>query len=387
VRALKPRLLFVAESGTDVRLVEGLAEHFELTILARRIAGGVEVSHPPSIQVPTTIGPADRFAFAQRAFREIVRRRKQIDIVLVQGYSLAALACNIARALTKIPVLMLVCSPVETYYLCRRSHPHGPPYRPREAQAIYFLSRLNALLGRDYVVLSRHLEEVVRSHGARHVHNIPIYGVDTRIFAPPLRAKLELKQQLALPTDGTLLFFSSRVAPEKDSETLLKAVRLLLDRGEDLWILHRSGGYRQFLADASRFALRDRVIATDAVHPHRQLPLDYQACDVCIQASRAEGLGFSPLEALACETPVIATAVGGLKETIIDGRTGWTYPVGDHHALARALQDLIAHPGEAHARARRGREMVRARFSRQFAFGQFRSLVDRILSRNGAPEH
>ena len=44
-------------------------------------------------------------------------------------------------------------------------------------------------------------------------------------------------------------------APEKDGETLLAAVRSLLDAGRDLWLLHRSGGYRAFLHDAQRFQL------------------------------------------------------------------------------------------------------------------------------------
>jgi glycosyltransferase involved in cell wall biosynthesis len=247
------------------------------------------------------------------------------------------------------------------------------------------LARVNALVGEEYVVLSEHLEQVVRSHGARRVHNIPIYGVDTRIFAPPPVNKCELKQQLKLPTDGTLIFFSSRVAPEKDSETLLRAVRRLIDEGEQVWLLHRSGGYRQFLSDAERFGLREHVIATDAVHPHQELPLDYQACDICVQASREEGLGFSPLEALACETPVIATAVGGLKETIIDGRTGWSYPVGDDEALACALRDVIQRSDEAKSRAKAGRRLVQQRFDRAVVFEELVTLSEKVMRRSGIP--
>ena len=113
--------------------------------------------------------------------------------------------------------------------------------------------------------------------------------------------------------------------------------RVLIDRGRDVWLLHRSGGYREFIKDAERFGVAERVVATDAVHPHQQLPLDYQAADVFVQASRAEGLGFAPLEALACGTPVVAAAVGGLKETIRDKETGWSYPAGDVDWLARSI--------------------------------------------------
>ena len=372
---MKRRLLFIVESGTDVRLVEGLAERFELQIVARKIEGGVEISQSTDAGFDMTLGPAGRTAFADFVFRQLLRRH-DVDAVLVQGYSLAALAANLARQITGTPTLMLVCSPIEAYYRCRLKNPGGPPYRKFEAGTLNFLARTNALLSDTYIVLSRHLGEVVRVHGARRILNIPIYGVDTTIFHPASKPKSELKAELGLPTNGTLIFFSSRVAPEKDSETLLRAVRRLLDQNEDLWLLHRSGGYREFLRDAERFGIAERVIATDAVHPHCGLPLDYQACDVCVQASREEGLGFSPLEALACETPVIATRVGGLKQTIRDGETGWTYPVGDDKALAACLQKVIQNPAEATRRARNGRAMVRTEFDRQLVFDRFAAYLE-----------
>jgi len=383
----RARLLFVVESGTDVRLVDGLAEHFELSIIARKIEGGREINWPPSANVPVTLGPSGRAAFARFVFRELLRHKSQIDVVLVQGYSLAALATNVSRQFTSKPVLLLVCSPVEAYYRCRRAFPDGRPYHKHEAALLDFLARANAMASPEYVVLSRHLEELVRSHGARRVHNVPLYGVDTHLFTPPLQPKSEIKKRLQLPTDGVLIFFSSRIAPEKDSETLLRAVRRLVDSGQHLWLLHRSGGYQSFVRDAERFGVAGRVIATDAVHPQRQLPLDYQTCDLCVQASREEGLGFSPLEALACGVPVIATAVGGLKETVIDGRTGWTYPVGDDQRFAAAIAEAVANPVEAQRRAALGRQLVCERFDRQRVFRDFADLIDRITGMAGSKAH
>ena len=375
---MKQRLLFVVESGTDVRLVEGLAERFDLHLLMRRIEGGVEISRPPAVAVHGTLGPSGRAKFAIFVLRQLFRWRNWADAVLVQGYSLAALAANIARQVTGTPTMMLVCSPVEAYYRCRIDHPNGRPFVKHEAKILDALARANALMGERYVVLSDHLADVVRGHGARQVRKIPIYGVDTDIFRPPQPPKSALKRQLGLPATGTLIFFSSRVAPEKDSETLLRAFRQSLDQGHDLWLLHRSGGYRQFLADAESFGIAHRVIATDAVHPHVQLPLDYQVSDICVQASREEGLGFSPLEALACETPVIATAVGGLRETIIDGQTGYTYPAGDSKELAAKLLRAISDPREAHRLARNGRALVQRQFDRKAVFEQFVKLVESI---------
>jgi glycosyltransferase involved in cell wall biosynthesis len=97
-----------------------------------------------------------------------------------------------------------------------------------------------------------------------------------------------------------------------------------------------------------------------------------------VQASREEGLGFSPLEALACGVPVVAASVGGLRDTIRDGDTGWSYPVGDADALARALRETLDDPVEARRRAMRGREMVCATYERSLVFD---ALLDALAPR------
>jgi glycosyltransferase involved in cell wall biosynthesis len=363
-------LIFVVESGTDVRLAEGLAGRFALTILARPIAGGVVISQTPTATLKTILLPGSRLGFARAVYRYLRVHRAEIDVVLVQGYALAAFAANLAGRLSGTRTAMLVCSPVEAYYRCRIAHPEpGKPYRSVELLAASILARLNARLGRLYLVLSKHLVETVRAHGTRRpILVVPVYGVDTRSFVPPGEPKAELRARLGLPAPGALVFFSSRIAPEKDTETLLEAVKLLHEKGRDLWLLNRSGGHERLLEKAAALGIRERVIATDAVHPSRELPLTYQASDLCVQASREEGLGFSALEALACEVPVVAAAVGGLLETVIEGETGFTYPPGNAAALAAAIERALDDPVEATRRAKAGRALVEREYERGVAF-------------------
>jgi glycosyltransferase involved in cell wall biosynthesis len=381
------KLLFVVESGTDVRLVEGLAESFDLTVLARRIRGGVEVSQVPDGTIRIITGPASRVAFALAVAWHLAARTRAYDRVIVQGYGVAALAANLIGRFARIPVTMLVCSPVESYYRCRRdARDPRHPYRPLALAGLVLLARANARLGRNYVVLSRYLEQVVRGHGTRAaVRVVPVYGVDTDLFRPSREPRHVLRAKLGLPHDAVLAFFSSRIAPEKDGATVLEALRLLRKEGRDVRLLHRSGGYREFVTLAEQHDVADAVIATDAAHPVRELPLSYQASDLCIQASRDEGLGFSPLEALACEVPVVATAVGGLRETIVDGVTGWTYPLGDAGALAAAMAALLDHPEEALRRARAGRAMVMERFERRAVFFELREALTTAAPDGAAP--
>jgi glycosyltransferase involved in cell wall biosynthesis len=202
-----------------------------------------------------------------------------------------------------------------------------------------------------------------------------VYGVNTSIFSPDGEPRAALRARRGLPSSGSVIFFSSRVAPEKDAETLLAAIRRLVDGGRDVWLLHRSGGFRAFLEAAKTAGVAERVIATDAVHPVKELPLDYRASDLLVQASREEGLGFSPLEALACGTPVVATSVGGLAETIVDGQTGWTYPVGNVEALARCISEALDNPAEASKRAAAGRRMVIDHYETHAAFDRLAAVL------------
>jgi glycosyltransferase involved in cell wall biosynthesis len=371
------RLCFVVESGTDVRLVNGLAERFDLTVLGRQIPTGFPVNHAPEDGSEIIVGPASRGSFARLVWARLVSRPR-FDVVLVQGYALAALAANLASRVGGVPTFMLICSPIERYYRCRQHDDSSTSkrYRPWEYWGLKALARLNGRVGRRYVVLSRHLADVVRSHGTRaRVDIVPVYGVDTRVFHPAPDSPATIRQRIGLAAGHPLIFYSSRVAPEKDSDTLLLAFRTLLAQGRRIHLLHRSGGYRQFAELAERHGVSEFVTAREPRHPLRGLALDYQASDVCVQASREEGLGFSPLEAMACGVPVVATAVGGLCETVVEGVTGWTYPVGDAMALADRISTALDNPGEARRRAAAGRRLVIEHYERGEVFNRLELLL------------
>ena len=354
---------FIVESGTDARMLEGLAERVRLTTLVRDVPGGRAVSQPTAVKV--RLQPANRVAFAWATLRWLLTH--SYDAVLVQGYGVAALAANVACRIRRQPCWMLVCSPAAEYYAARRAA--GAEFAAATLAAIQSLAWVNGRVGRRYIVLSEYLRRVVSRHArGGPVHVIPVYGVDPRVFSVATEDRASLRRTRGLPVDGVILFNSSRVAPEKDSGTLVEAFRRLVDEGRDVYLLHRSGGYREFQSLAGRAGVASRVIAADAVDPRRELPLDYRASDLCVQASREEGLGFSVLEALACGTPVVASAVGGLTEIVQDDVTGWTAPPGDAEALARAIRRALDHPADARRCAAAGGAMVRARYDSDRAF-------------------
>lgn len=368
--SLAMRLAFVIESNTDRRLVEGLGARFDLTVVARsrRIT---EFPPRPSRQVRQITGPADRARYAAWLVTRLAgaHGRELADAVLVQGYGPAALAANLAARLGGPPVTMLVCNPAERYYRCRARAEGGPPFRRAELALIAGLGRANARIGRRYAVLSEHLRDVVRGQGARgSVELAPVYGVDLEVFSPDDRDAASTRAALGVGPDQGLLFFSSRLAPEKDGETVLRAVAALAAEGRDLRLLIRARDHSDLVALAERHGVADRLLTGDMVDPGPELASLLRAADVVVQGSREEGLGFAVLEALACGTAVVASAVGGLRETILDGRTGWSCPPGEAGAMAVAIAHALDDPQEAHRRTEAGRRLVAERFASDRAY-------------------
>jgi glycogen synthase len=89
----------------------------------------------------------------------------------------------------------------------------------------------------------------------------------------------------------------------------------------------------------------------------------YSHAEVFVCPSVYEPFGLINLEAMACETPVVASAVGGILEVVEDGRTGVLVPPGRPDALAAALRGVLDDPERARSMGRAGRRRVEERFS------------------------
>jgi glycosyltransferase involved in cell wall biosynthesis len=97
--------------------------------------------------------------------------------------------------------------------------------------------------------------------------------------------------------------------------------------------------------------------------PNGDLSLYHALADVLVAPSLFEAFGIPPVEAAASGLPVVATTVGGLAETVVDGKTGILVPPADSGAVADAVAALLSDPARAVALGRAGRERVLARFT------------------------
>jgi N-acetyl-alpha-D-glucosaminyl L-malate synthase BshA len=100
--------------------------------------------------------------------------------------------------------------------------------------------------------------------------------------------------------------------------------------------------------------------------------------DLFLLPSETEAFGLAALEAMACEVPVIATAVGGLPEVVVDGETGYLRPVGDVAGMADAALELLADEELRKRMGAAGRRRAIENFGRDAIVARYRAIYRRV---------
>lgn len=359
--------MYVFDTISDVRFVDGFAPRFDLTIVTAGPAMDL-LTNIPAIHVRTFALPGSRFTFIFKAAKWLIRHRRRYDVVFVLGNTTAALAANLAGLVTRRPVAQIEGRTTVEYYITKRDS-MNPAVFWFGFIAIKAMVWLNYRLVTVVAPCTASIAAVSRNP---NIEIIPWYGIDTAAFNGD-GSKEDARRALDLPLDAEIIFYRSRIAPEKDPETFIRAVSRLRAAGRNVVALYVGAEFQEFLEMASGHELD--VIARNHVHPLDELPNYYRAADVLVQTSKAEGLALSTLEALACEVPVVASATGGMLETIRPQQTGILVPEGDDEAVAIAVASLLDNPLEAQRLAKGGREMVLREYSAEVTFQLWEQLA------------
>jgi type III pantothenate kinase len=185
-----------------------------------------------------------------------------------------------------------------------------------------------------------------------HVRVVPC-GVDTDLFCPG---------EETVADAGPTLLTVGRLVPRKGIDTAVRALarlargELLVVGGPDAGELQDDPEVKRLTEVALEHRVNDRVRFVGSV-PHHEMPALYRAADVVLATPWYEPFGITPVEAAGCGVPVVGSAVGGLLDTIVDGRTGRLVPPHDDRAVGEAVAALLAEPETArswgwHARRR-----------------------------------
>jgi glycosyltransferase involved in cell wall biosynthesis len=160
--------------------------------------------------------------------------------------------------------------------------------------------------------------------------------------------------------DGRLVGNVARLAEQKGQRDLIAAAQLVLERHPDVRFTVAGEGELRGQLEALAAPLGDRF---ELLGRRDDVPGVLASLEVFAFPSRFEGLCLAVIEAQAAGVPVVATPVGGIRETVVDGETGWLVPPGDVDALAERISWVLEHGAEARAVAERARANVLERFS------------------------
>jgi glycosyltransferase involved in cell wall biosynthesis len=163
-----------------------------------------------------------------------------------------------------------------------------------------------------------------------------------------------------------LLGYISSLVPYEGVEVLLRGVRELLDRGEDVGVVVVGDGTARagWEREAEALGLGDRCRFTGRV-PHAEIQGYYEAIDVFVVPRRDERVcrlvtPLKPVEAMALERCVVVSDLPALAEMVEEGVTGRTFPAEDPVALADVVQPLLGRPATRAALGAAARERVAA---------------------------
>lgn len=236
------------------------------------------------------------------------------------------------------------------------------------------------------------LRKLVSQRG--NVEIIPC-GTDVENFYP--LSKAEARQQLGLDSKDKVVLYVGRFDPRKGIETLVRAYAELRDRltaqeldPQHLHLLIVGGSDPKEADGAERERIAGLVESLGIAEfttfvgmvGHDRLPYYYTAADVCVIPSHYEPFGLVAIEAMACGTPVVASAVGGLKFTVIPDETGLLVSPQDVNGFATAIERILADNLWAHKVRKQASARVQENFSWTGVAIQLSDLYRRLLAQS-----
>lgn len=222
------------------------------------------------------------------------------------------------------------------------------------------------------LVNSRYSREVVLRVFGRDARVCRL-GVDTRTFAPAPTSRSDRPATLTPTVISVGAFF-----PEKGAEFVLRAVARVRPKPKLVWI--GNAAWPSYLEDLEKLACDVDVtfeprtgVSDDA------LVEELRSANVFVYAPSLEPLGYAPLEAMSCGTPVVAVAEAGVRETVIEGIGGRLVDARDEDAFAAAVSDLLSSPETVADLGRSARRHVEDHWSSERATGAIEAELERVV--------
>jgi glycosyltransferase involved in cell wall biosynthesis len=354
----------------------------EVTVYTRRDGEGLadRVAMAPGVTVEhVSAGPARPvpkdllLPFMGRFGRELARSwRRRPPAVVHAHFWMSGLAALRAAAAFDVPVVQTFHALGVVKRRHQGDHDTSPPQR--QAEEALILGAADGIVA----TCSDELFELVRLGANRRCVSVIPCGVDLKRFRPDGPAWPRGRRHR--------LVVVSRLVPRKGIGNAISALagvpdcELLVAGGPPQEELDGLPEVRRFRRLAAAEGVDDRVHFLGGLEQERVAEL-VRSADVVACVPWYEPFGMVALEAMACGIPVIASAVGGLVDTVVDGVTGVHVPARRPEELTRALHDLLSRPRLRAVMGAAGAERARRRYGWDTIAGRTADLYARLAAR------
>ncbi len=302
------------------------------TVPMQEIIGGIPVHHPRFAVLPGLFKHWDGSLLYRHTLRQMrgsapLERCDLIDVHYAYPDGVAGQL--LAQTLGKPFVLSLRGSDIHVL----------AQFPKRRALIRMALARASRI-----IAVSQALKDEARQLGAdpAKIHVIP-NGVDTLAFFP--RDRQEARRTLGWPAGRRALLFVGRLSRIKGLDLLVNALALVRERG--LFLHGHIVGDGELRPELERTIARHRLQEEVTLHgwvAPTDLPRWYSAADLVCLPSRSEGCPNVVVEAMACGTPVVATAVGGVPDLVREQVSGLLIRERSAAAIADGIEQACARP-------------------------------------------
>jgi glycosyltransferase involved in cell wall biosynthesis len=353
----------------------GLPERETLApgLIARYIKAG-PAAPLPADQLPQHVAEVARYLAA--------RWKKDTPDIVHAHHWTSGLAAMLAAREVPVPIVASFGS------LGISEQRHGVP-GPHDGARI----KMEACIGRSVAGVLAHTSDEVSDLSAlgipgTRVRVVPC-GVDASRFQPEGPAA-KRHAELRLLHIGSLADHEGleqllRILPD------LPSAELVIAGGPDPDALDSDIAYKKLGKLAAALGVADRVTFTGQV-TSKHLPALIRSADIFVSTARYEPFGSAALSAMACGKPIIANAVGGYADAVVDGTTGLLLPPGRPQLLVKRLRDLLATPMKLTGFGIAATDRARSRYPWERIAAETVAAYERCMAapavaRSARPEH
>jgi glycosyltransferase involved in cell wall biosynthesis len=303
----------------------------------------------------------ERHSFDPGVWPRLVRltRERRIDIVHGHEYKTNLLALLLARRTGAIPI----------------ATSHGWTGNTVRERRLYYPADRQLLrrMPRVIAVSSDVRDALIRSGTAASRITVLLNGIDPAMFRRDPVERQAIRAELDMLPHHEVIGVVGRLEHQKRVDLLLESVRSLGRARPNVRLVIAGDG--RLRGQLEQLAHRLGIGAGCRFLGHRgDIARLHHAFDVFVQSSEYEGTPNAVLEAMAMQTPIVATDVGGTRELAAPGVDALIVPPGDATALSEAIAAVLADPAAAGQRA----QAARARVETRLSFGERTRELERI---------